>query len=76
MPRRIRFSQTAAGQKEWRCDRTRCGQQTADTGKGEFLFHGGYSNEVDGWTAMIDEANRQLEAEGKILPLKSIKFPV
>ena len=34
-----------------------------------------YSNEVDGWTAMIEEANRQLEAEGKNITIKINKVP-
>lgn len=34
-----------------------------------------YSNEVDGWTAMIEEANRQLEADGKNISIKINKVP-
>lgn len=34
-----------------------------------------YSNEVDGWTAMIEEANRKLEAEGKNITIKINKVP-
>lgn len=34
-----------------------------------------YSNEVDGWTAMIEEANRQLENNGKNIYIKINKVP-
>ena len=32
-----------------------------------------YSNEVDGWTAMIEEANRQLEADGKNISRQPVR---
>lgn len=34
-----------------------------------------YSNEVDGWTAMIEEANKKLEEEGKNISIKINKVP-
>lgn len=34
-----------------------------------------YSNEVDGWTAMIEEANRKLAEEGKNITIKINKVP-
>lgn len=71
-------SQTASGQKEdGGTAEPAADSKTADAGeKVEISFSmAAYSNEVDGWTAMIDEANRQLEAEGKNIAIKINKVP-